>query len=98
MPHMSRLTRYSLGEKIDLMFIELAELILIAGYAKRENKLPLVQKTSVKLDVLKFLLQTAWEMGSIENKKFAELTEKLAQVGLQLGGWQRQLVKETPSQ
>lgn len=97
MPHMNKLTRYSLGEKIDLLFIDLAELILIAGYAAREQKAPLVQKASIKLDALKFFLQVAWELKSIENKNFADLIARLAEVGKMLGGWQKQLLKETPS-
>jgi len=98
LPHIPRLSRYSLGEKIDQYFLELAELILTAGYAKRENKLPLVQKASIKLDTLKFLLQTAWELKSIENKRFADLAAQLVETGKMLGGWQKQLIKETPSQ
>lgn len=97
MPHMARLTRYSLGEKIDSLFIELSEIILVAGYTARGQKMPLLQKASIKLDVLKFFLQVAWELKSIENKTFADLTMQLAEVGKMLGGWQRQLIKETPS-
>lgn len=98
MPHMNKLTRYSLGEKIDLLFIDLCELILTAGFAARPQKLPIIQKASIKLDALKFFLQVAWELKSIKNEKFAELIGKLAEVGKMLGGWQKQLIKETPSQ
>ena len=93
---MARLTRYSLGEKIDLIFIELSELLLIAGYAGRSHKPPVIQKASVKLDVLKFFLQVAWELKSIENKTFANINTKLEEVGKMLGGWQKQLAKENP--
>jgi hypothetical protein len=93
---MARLTRYSLGEKIDLIFIELSELLLIAGYAGRSQKAPIVQKASIKLDVLKFFLQIAWELKSIENKTFANINAKLEEVGKMLGGWQKQLAKENP--
>ena len=97
LPHMARLTRYSLGEKIDLLFIELTELLLIASYAARSQKSPIVQKASIKLDVLKFLLQVAWELKNIENKAFAEIAGTLDEVGKLLGGWQKQLIKENPS-
>lgn len=97
LPHMTRLTRYSLGEKIDLLFIELAELLLMAGYAGRGQKTPIIQKASIKLDILKFLLQVAWELKSIETKTFSDLVTRLDEVGKMLGGWQRQLIKETPA-
>lgn len=98
LPHIPRLTRYSLGEKIDKYFLELTELTLTAGYSKKELKLLLVQKASIKLDTLKFLLQTAWELKAIENKRFADLAAQLVETGKMLGGWQKQLIKETPSQ
>lgn len=98
MPHMAKLTRYSLGEKIDSLFIELSELILIAGYTSREHKLPHINKASIKLDVLKFFLKVAWELKSIETKAYSDLSVSLEDVGKMLGGWQKQLIKETPSQ
>lgn len=98
MPHMAKLTRYSLGEKIDSLFIELSELILIAGYTSKEYKLPHINKASIKLDVLKFFLKVTWELKSIETKTYSDLAVSLNDVGKMLGGWQKQLVKETPSQ
>lgn len=38
LPHIPRLIRYTLGEKISTLFIELVELILIAGYSSKEQK------------------------------------------------------------
>lgn len=96
LPHMTRLTRYTLGEKIDLIFIELSELLLIAGYAGRSQKTPIIQKASIKLDVLKFFLQIAWELKSIETKTFANINSRLEEIGKMLGGWQKQLAKENP--
>ena len=96
LPHIQRLTRYSLGEKISLLFIELIELIFTAGFAAKENKAVIVKKASLKLDLLKFFMQIAWELKAIDNKKFAELAALLVEIGRMLGGWQKQLIKETP--
>lgn len=93
LPHIQRLTRYSLGEKINLLFIELAELIFTAGFAAKENKAVIIKKASLKLDLLKFFIQIAWELKAIDNKKFAELAAPLIEIGKMLGGWQRQFVK-----
>ncbi|KKS35386.1 MAG: hypothetical protein UU95_C0001G0001, partial [Parcubacteria group bacterium GW2011_GWC2_42_12] len=38
----------------------------------------------------------AWELKAIDNKKFAELAALLVEIGRMLGGWQKQLIKETP--
>jgi len=42
---------------------------------------------SVKLDLLKFFLQIAWEIKSLDNKKYILLSERLNEIGKMLGGW-----------
>ena len=96
LPHLPRLTRYSLGEKINLLFIELAELILMASFTSKQQKTVIIEKASIKLDVLKFFLQTAWELKALDNKKFSALLTPLTEAGKMLGGWKKQLTKETP--
>lgn len=73
------------------------ELILLAGYSNRNQKLPIVQKASSKLDALKFFLQIAWELKALDNKKFAAISSPLAETGKMLGGWLRQLQQKTPT-
>ena len=90
--------RYSLGEKITNLFIELTELILIAGYSEKSQKLQILQKASIKLDLLKYFLQTAFELKAIDNQKLSNLIIPLGEVGRQLGGWTKQLLKQTPPQ
>ena len=97
MPHVPRLVRYSLAEKINLLFIEVIELILTAGYATKEQKIPIIQKASIKLDSLKFFIQLAWEMKAFDTKQFTKLSTPLVTVGKMLGGWQKQSLNETPS-
>ena len=97
LPHIPRLTRYSLGEKINDLFIEVSELILTASYTAKEQKGPVIQRASVRLDTLKFFLQIGWELKALDNKKFAELSQPLVEVGKMLGGWQKQAVTtQTP--
>jgi hypothetical protein len=72
------------------------ELILTAASTSKNHKLIIVQKASIKLDAVKFFLQIAWELKTIDNKKFSAVSTPLAEVGKMLGGWQKQLIKETP--
>jgi len=94
--HFPRLYRYTLGTKIDTLFLETIELILLAGYARRTQKLGIVERASSKLDALKFFLRIAWETKTIEHNKYAKLSEPILEVGKMLGGWKKQIVKETP--
>ncbi len=94
LPHFPKTSRYSLGVKIDALIIEIGGLFFTAGRLPKEQKLPYLQKAGLKLDTLKFLLQIAWEIKSLDNKKYIALSEKLNEIGKMLGGWQRQSEKQ----
>lgn len=96
LPSVPRLTRYSLGEKINWLFIELIELILMAAYSSRDQKSETIQKASIKLDMLKYFLQIAWELKAMDNKQLGRISPPLVEVGKMLGGWKKQVVTETP--
>lgn len=89
--HFPKDVRYTLGSKIDRLFIETVETIFTAASLTREQKLPFIQKASLKLDTLKFFLQVAWESKALDNKKYIKISECLAEVGRMLGGWQKQV-------
>lgn len=97
LPHFPKTSRYTLGEKIDSLFIDTTELVFIASSLYKGQKLLHVQMAVTKLDLLKFFLQIAWEIKALDNKKFILLSEKLNEVGRMLGGWYRQLSRENPA-
>ena len=91
--HFPKKYRYTLGEKIDVCFLETIELLFIASYLSKQEKLPYLKRASIKLDLLKFFLQITWEFGVLDNKKYITLSEHLNELGRMLGGWERQLTK-----
>jgi hypothetical protein len=92
-----QVNRYTLGNRIDKIFIDLIEAVSVAAFLSREEKLPYVRLAIRKLDTAKVLLQILWETNSINNKKFATISEPLDEIGRMLGGWNGQLSKKTPS-
>ncbi|MBI4049989.1 MAG: four helix bundle protein [Candidatus Doudnabacteria bacterium] len=96
LPHLPRLARFTLGTKIDALFTDSLEVMLLASYSSKEQKLLVLQKASTKLDTLKFFLQTAWELKILDNKKYSLLAEPLVEIGRMLGGWMNKIKKETP--
>lgn len=86
--------RYSLGIRIDVLFIETMESISLAGFLKREEKQPYVRLSIRKVDTLKILLMILWETKSLDDKKYIALSIPLDEVGRMLGGWNGQLVKQ----
>lgn len=83
--------RYSLGNRIDKIFIELIEVSVTANFLPKEEKLPYVRAAIRKLDLLKVLLLVSWETKSLDNKKYITLSLPLDEVGKMLGGWYGQI-------
>ena len=86
--------RYSLGEKIDKIFIDVLEAIITANFLSPKEKIPYVRFAIKKLDTLKIFLMILWETKSLDNKKYIALSEKLNEVGRMFGGWIGKLLKE----
>lgn len=90
---MPKTHRYSLGNRIDSLFIEAMEATSAAAFLPREEKIPYVRLAARKIDALKLLLTILWESKSLDTKKYAALSEKIDEIGRMLGGWQGQLKK-----
>jgi hypothetical protein len=85
-----------LGQKIEQAFLDVLELTFTASYLPPESKVIVLSRAISRLDVLKFFLQLAWESKFIPTNKHAELTQKLGEIGRQLGGWKKGLQTKTP--
>ncbi|MFY9463113.1 MAG: four helix bundle protein [Candidatus Sungiibacteriota bacterium] len=86
--------RYSLGQRIDAMFVEIIEATVTASFLPREKKLPFVQLALRKVDTIKVLLMVLWETKSLDDKKYITLSLPLQEIGKMLGGWNGQLLKQ----
>lgn len=97
LPKLSKTSRYTLGLKIDFLFIEIIEFIFKSGYSTKKIKITYLQKASLKLDLLKFFFQIFWDIKALDNKKYILLSKYLNEIGKMLGGWVKKLEKETPA-
>ena len=91
-----KLHKYTLGQKIDTLFVEVIEAISIATFLSREEKLPYVRAAIRKMDTVKIFLMILWEIKSLHDKKYIHLSVKINEIGKMLGGWQGQLLKNLP--
>lgn len=89
--------RYTLGEKIDILFISILEYLFVAGYQSKNEKLPTILIAVRKTDLLKFFLQVSWELKALDNKKYIVISEKVSELGRMIGGWKKGLETKTPS-
>jgi hypothetical protein len=89
-----QVNRYTLGNRIDKLFIEIIESTTTAFFLPKEEKTPYLRLSIRKLDTLKILLMVLWETDSITDKKFIALSVPLEEIGKMLGGWHNQLLKQ----
>ena len=96
--HFPKANRFTIGSKIDSIFIEAIEYAFLASYTHTEEKLKLLGKAISKIDLIKLLLQLSWEIKALDNKKYIHLSERFNEIGKMFGGWKKQLENKTPSQ
>ena len=94
---MPKQNKYTLGSRIDSVFLSAIEYGFLASYAPSAEKERLLTRTISRVDLLKLLLQLAWEIHALDDKKYAALGEKLTEVGKMLGGWKKGLETKTPT-
>ena len=82
-----KLHRYALGIKLTTVTEEVFELLFMAGNTKYAQKLLILEKASVKLDILKLLIRLSKDTQALDNKKYLILEGNLQEIGKMLGGW-----------
>lgn len=85
--------KYTLGQKIDNLFIEIIESISLATFLDKTEKQPWVRFAIRKLDTVKILLLILWETRSIDDTVYITLSQPIHEIGKMLGGWNGQLTK-----
>lgn len=94
--HFPKRSRYTLGQKIEMIFLEVVELVFYASITRDKEKTICLQRAARRFDLLKFLLRIAWEIKAIDNKKYAAFSAQLDEIGRMLGGWFKKALKQTP--
>lgn len=96
--NLNRVDRYTIGAKIDEIFLALVELIFVGCYANDTfEKMSIVSRAIGKCDLLKFFLQLGWEQKLLDHKTYAALIVLLDEIGRMLGGWKKSLADKTRS-
>jgi len=87
--HLDKISRFSIGLKIDSLFVQTIENLFIASYKTKEQKTIYLNKASDVFDLVKFMLQVTWEIKALDNKKYIALSQILIEFGKMLGGWRK---------
>lgn len=94
--HFPKANRFTLGSKIDDVFLSAIEYCFLASYSPLGEKIPIIDRAISRVDLIKLLLQLAWDIGALDTKKYVHLGEYLSETGKMLGGWKKQVENKTP--
>src|SRR3989339_893671 len=94
--HLPKITRYTLGEKIDNFFTDCLEIALLASYQPRDKKMELIEQLNAKFDTLKFFIKLIWEIKEIDTNKMTAISIPLTEVGRMIGGWMKLFKEPVP--
>ena len=86
-----RVRRFTLGERIEHLLLELLELLVEAAFS-RAKQVPLRQ-ANLKLEVLRHLWRAAHELQALPARRYEHGARLMDDLGRQVGGWLRSTVK-----
>lgn len=79
--------RYTLWQKCENILLETMENILLASQISKAEKLSVLEKASLKLNLFRIFVRLSKEVKAIDNKKYLLLQDNTDEVGRMLGGW-----------
>lgn len=83
----SKQDRYTIYLKCENTLLEVIEGILKAGQLSKDRKLPILERTSLKLNLLRVFIRLMKDVKSINLKQYASMEEQIDEIGRMLGGW-----------
>lgn len=81
--------KYTLGQRCENALLDFLESVTIATSLPKQEKIPVLQRASTKLDLTKVLIRLCKDLKILDNKKYLELESSLQEIGKMLGGWIR---------
>ncbi len=86
--HIPKIYRYSLGIKIDTIFVHILELSFVLLSEKSDL---LATRIIAKIDLLKFMLLVLFEIQGIDREKYISLNLKIEEIGKIVFGIKRNI-------
>src|SRR3989344_5312843 len=79
--------RFTIWQRSEDLILEILEYILDASQLSKIEKLPILQKASTKLNLLRVFLRLCKETKVLDTKKYIHLEQSVDEIGRMLGGW-----------
>ncbi len=86
----------TLGVKVDSTFLSILEVLFIASYQNKLEKIPTLLIALKRTDLLKFFLQVAWELKALNDNKYLSISTEVQELGRMIGAWKKGLESKLP--
>lgn len=81
--------RFTIFERCEQLILDLIENILQASGEQKQEKVPMLQRASLKLNMLRVFIRLMKDVKAIDAKKYVALESIVDEIGRMLGGWIR---------
>lgn len=85
----SKQDRYTIWQKSEDLILVILEGVLTASKLYKSEKVPVLDKVSINVNLLRVFIRLMKEVKTIDNKKYTILEEMIDEIGRMLGGWIR---------
>ncbi|OGZ64088.1 MAG: hypothetical protein A2730_03065 [Candidatus Staskawiczbacteria bacterium RIFCSPHIGHO2_01_FULL_39_25] len=96
--NMERAARFGIGNKVDVLFLRILELLRKSMYAPINKKIVLLEEVSDHIDSFRFFFQLLWETKLVSNKEYSSFGAEIENLGKIVGGWKKGLLTKLPPQ
>ena len=86
-PKIPKKDRFGIYLKIENICLEIISLIITSALESKNNKLPILNSTRIKIETLKRLIRITQELNIIEKKKYIDLESDLQKISRMVAGW-----------
>lgn len=83
--------RHTVWQKCEVSLLESLEYIWLAGHVSKKEKLPILERANLKLNMFRVFVRLSKDVRAIDSKKYVLLQENTDEVGRMLGGWIKSL-------
>ena len=91
LPHIagfSRQHRFTLGDRLESVALEILELLVEASYVR--DKFDLLRRANLRLECLRYLTRLAKDLHLLSVKQYEFAASALFAIGAEIGGWAKQ--------
>jgi len=82
-----RSRRFTLGERIESGLLFVLERLVEAAYVRQREEV--LRKANLRLDVVRHLWRLSHEIKAVSTRSYGQGSERMAELGRQIGGWRR---------